>query len=83
MYSGRGGGGKKIMNFSLKKHRIVQNEQRSKVRIKDFVWPISVLALFIAAKSTKTSVNIFDVSGGGGGLERNVQLTFLVGKIDV
>ena len=83
MYSGRGGGGKQIMNFSLKKHRIVQNEQRSKVRIKDFVWPTSVLALFIAAKSTKTSVNIFDVSRGGGGLERNVQLTFLVGKIDV
>ena len=31
----------------------------------------------------KVSINIFDVfngDGGGGGLERNLQLTFLVGK---
>ena len=32
----------------------------------------------------KLSINIFDVSkGGGGGLERNENLTFLMGKIDM
>ena len=35
-------------------------------------------------QSTKISINIFDVSKGGwGGLEGNVKLTFLVGKIDM
>ena len=33
----------------------------------------------------KKSINVFDVSSGreSGGLERNVKLTFLVGKIDM
>ena len=43
-----------------------------------------------AVSLPKISINIFDVSKGGGwvggwggGLERNVKLTFLVGKIDM
>ena len=37
-----------------------------------------------AVSLPKISINIFDVSKGGWGMiERNVQLTFLVGKIDM
>ena len=45
---------------------------------------LCLLTILIAAKSTIISINIFDVSKGGeGGLERNVKLTFLVGKVDM
>ena len=36
-----------------------------------------------AVSLPKISINIFDISKGVGALERNVQLTFLGGKIDV
>ena len=48
---------------------------------------LCLLTIMIAAKSTKISINNFDnlggEGGGGGGLEKNVKLAFLVGKIDV
>ena len=46
---------------------------------------LCLLTIMIAAKSTKISINNFDNLGGegGGGLEKNVKLAFLVGKIDV